>query len=417
MRHDGTAVFCALSRKRAGGMLTPEKEIFSPLNVIGLMSGTSADGIDASLVSIKGHGPRMIVKLLAFASSTYPRKLQAHILQICESGTGPEVCDLNVTLGERFAATALKLIRLSGLTNHDIHLIGSHGQTLYHHSRAPHRSTLQIGEPAIIAERTGVTTVADFRPRDMAAGGEGAPLTPYAHHILFQHKTRSRLIVNLGGICNVTYLPSTMTGGTIAAFDVGPGNMMINSAITHITKGKARQDTNGSTAAKGRINQALLTALSKHPFLKRRPPKSTGREEFGNAYVQRLMRDARRCKMQNEDFVATVTAFTAQAANTSQRFLKGTVDEVILAGGGTKNHTLVKEFRTAFAPISVNTAEAYEWNSKTIEATAFAIMAYQTIHGTPNNLPSVTGADRLVVMGKILPGRSFRLQTRKAVEP
>ncbi len=382
------------------------------MNVIGLMSGTSADGIDAALVEIKGHGPRIAVRLLAFTSIPYPQKLQTQILHTCESGTGPEVCDLNVTLGERFATAALKLIRLSGLSDHDIHLIGSHGQTLYHHPRAPHQSTLQIGEPSIIAERTGVTTVADFRPRDLAAGGEGAPLTPYAHHILFQHKTKSRLIVNIGGICNVTYLPSKTTGGTIVAFDVGPGNMMINSAITHITNGKAHQDTGGSTAAKGRVDHALLATLLKHPFLKRRPPKSTGREEFGDTYVQRLMRDVKQRKMQNEDFVATVTTFTAQAASTSQRFLKGQVDEVILAGGGTRNRTLVKEFCTAFSPTSVNTAEAHGWNSKAIEATAFAIMAYQTIHGTPNNLPSVTGARHPVVMGKIISGRSFRWQTK-----
>jgi len=378
------------------------------LNVIGLMSGTSADGIDAALVEIRGHGPSIAVQLLAFTSVPYSRKFQTRILYTCESGTGPEVCDLDVTLGERFATAALKLIRLSGLTEGDIHLIGSHGQTLYHHPRAPHRSTLQIGEPSIIAERTGVTTVADFRPRDMAARGEGAPLTPYAHHILFQHATKSRLIVNLGGICNVTYIPSKSTGGTIAAFDVGPGNMIINSAITHITKGKARHDTGGSTAAKGRVDHTLLATLLKHPFLKRRPPKSTGREEFGDTYVQRLMREAKQRKMKNEDFLATMTTFTAQAASTSQRFLQGPMDEVILAGGGTRNRTLVKDFCTAFFPTPVKTTETYGWDSKAIEAISFAILAYQTLHGTPNNLPSVTGARHAVVMGKIIPGRSFR---------
>ena len=378
------------------------------MNVIGLMSGTSADGIDAALVEIKGHGPSIAVRLLACTSAPYPRKLQTQILHTCDSGTGPEVCDLNVMLGERFAKAASKLIRLSGLTERDIHLIGSHGQTLYHHPRAPHRSTLQIGEPSIIAERTGITTVADFRPRDMAAGGEGAPLTPYAHQILFQHRTRSRLIVNLGGICNVTYIPFETKKRTIAAFDVGPGNMMINNAMIFMTNGKAFQDTSGATAARGRVDGALLASLLKHPFLKRRPPKSTGREEFGDTYVRRLMREAKQRRMRNEDFLATVTAFTAQTASASQRFLNGQVDEVILAGGGTRNRTLVKELRTAFFPTPVNTAEAYEWNSKAIEAVAFAILAYQTFHETPNNLPSVTGARHAVVMGKIIPGRSFR---------
>ncbi len=372
------------------------------------MSGTSADGIDAALVEIKGHGPKIAVRLLAFTSAPYPRKLQTQVLQTCESGTGPEVCDLNAMLGERFAKAALKLIRLSGHTEHDIHLIGSHGQTLYHHPRALHQSTLQVGEPSIIAERTGITTVADFRPRDMAAGGEGAPFTPYAHHILFQHKTKSRLIVNLGGICNVTYLPSKTTEGTIAAFDVGPGNMMINSAITYVTNGNQSQDTGGATAAKGRVDNVLLATLLKHPFLKRRPPKSTGREEFGDAYVQQLMQEAKNRQMKNEDFIATLTAFAAQAAHTSQRFLKRPVDEIILAGGGTRNQTLVKDFCATFSPIPVSTAEAHGWDSKAIEAVTFAILAYQTFHGIPNNLPSVTGARHAVVMGKIIPSRSFR---------
>ena len=378
------------------------------MNVIGLMSGTSADGIDAALVNITGHGMRMAVKLIAFTSAPYTRTLQQHILRISESGMGTDVCTLNVTLGERFAKTALSLIRQSGLAERDIHLIGSHGQTLYHHPRPPRRSTLQIGEPSIIAERTGVTTVGDFRPRDMAAGGEGAPLTPYAHHVLFHHKSQSRLIVNIGGICNVTYLPSTARGGTIIAFDVGPGNMMINAAVTCLTDGKARQDTGGSIAAKGHVDPVLLASLLRHPFLKRRPPKSTGREQFGNTHVRPLILEAKKRKVTNADFIATLTTFTAQAVKTSQHFLNGPVDEIILSGGGTRNRVLVQAFRSAFPQTPVETTEAWGWDSKAIEAMAFAIMAYQTIHGTPNNLPTVTGARHPVVMGKVVPGRSFR---------
>ena len=378
------------------------------MNVIGLMSGTSADGIDAALVAIKEHGSRIAVRLLEFTSIPYPQKLQTQIIQICESGTGAEVCDLNVALGERFAKATSKLIRLSGLSKREIHLIGSHGQTLYHHPRVPQRSTLQIGEPSVIAERTGITTVADFRSRDMAAGGQGAPLTPYTHHILFQHAIRSRLIVNLGGICNVTYIPSESTPRRIAAFDVGPANTMINSAVAHITNGKASKDTDGSTAAKGRVNESLLRTLLKHPFVKRRPPKSTGREEFGDAYVQRLIRETKKRKMRNQDLVATLTRFAAQAASNNQCFLKGPINEVILAGGGTRNQTLVKEFCAAFSPTPVKTAEAYGWDSRAVEATAFAILAYQTMHGVPNNLPSVTGARTSVVLGTIIPGRPLR---------
>ncbi len=378
------------------------------MKVVGLMSGTSADGIDAALVDIRKRGSRIATKLLAFTSSPYTKKLQSQVLDLCSSGTGPEVCDLNVVLGERFAAAAFKVIASSSYAVKDIDLIGSHGQTLYHQTRGRFRSTLQIGEPSIIAERTGITTVADFRPRDMAAGGEGAPLTPYAHQLLFQHKTKSRLIVNLGGICNVTYLPSNATQGDIIACDVGPGNMMIDRAIAHLTHGKAAQDTGGASAAKGQTNRDMLAVLMQHPFLKRRPPKSTGGEEFGNEYVQRMLRHAGRLKLNKNDILATLTTFTALSAKKCERFLNGPIDELILAGGGTRNRALVRALQDAFQPIPVTTTESYGWNSKAIEAAAFAILAFQTVRGTPNNLPSVTGAQHPVVLGKIVPGQAMR---------
>ncbi len=385
---------------------------FGSMKIIGLMSGTSADGVDAALVEIKKRESRISVKLVAFTSAAFSQKLQTHILKVCESGTGGEVCDLNVLLGEKFSKAALKLIDLSGLSPNNIHLIGSHGQTLYHHPHPPTPSTLQIGEPSVIAERTGITTIADFRPRDMAAGGEGAPLTPYTHQVLFQHKTKSRLIVNLGGICNVTYVPAKTTQQKIEAFDVGPANMMINSAIRFITNGKKSQDTNGFIATKGSVYEPLLKKLLEHQFLKRRPPKSTGRHEFGDSYVERLLHNARRYGLKNEDFIATLTAFSAKAAAKNQTFLPGPIQELILVGGGTKNKALVKEFFNAFAPTPVRTSEAYGWDSRAVEATAFAVMAYCTIHGIPNNLPSITGAETSVVMGKIIPGRSFYSASR-----
>jgi anhydro-N-acetylmuramic acid kinase len=385
------------------------------MKVIGLISGTSTDGIDAALVEITGPSPDHSLKLLRFETFPYPRRLRERLFRLPSSGTVNELCHINFYLGELFAEAAHRIARQAGLKMSEIDLIGSHGQTVCH---LPHekkepgytvRSTLQIAEPSIIAQRTGVTTVADFRPRDIAAGGEGAPLTPYLHYRLFHHTQKSRLVVNIGGISNMTYLPAGKGPEAVMAFDTGPGNMLMDGLIHHRTGGRSRMDQGGRLARKGTIHPGLLNQLLRHPFIRRRPPKTTGREVFGAPLVMRLVRKAKALRLSTEDLLATVTAFTARTiAESYRQFIlpMGNADEMIVGGGGTRNETLMQYLSKAAAPLPVVPFEHYGLDSKAIEAMAFALLAYETIGGVPNNLPSATGAREAVVMGKIIPGRS-----------
>lgn len=381
------------------------------MKVVGLMSGTSADGVDAALVDIRGGQGAPKVRLLSFSFLPYPPLLRERVLAASTAGTVSEICHLNAVLGEYFGKAALKVIRRAGLDPAEVGLLGSHGQTVHHLPnpvREPRvgliRSTLQLGEPAVIAERTGIPTVADFRPRDMAAGGQGAPLTPYAHYLVFGHPRRSRLIVNLGGIGNVTYLPKGARLGGIQAFDTGPANMVLDALLRHLTQSRSSMDRGGRLAAKGVVNQAVVAQLLAHPFLRRRPPKSTGREEFGQAFLSKVLTIARRRRLSPEDLLATCTFFTAATVELSRRWLKGSVDEVLVGGGGAYNRTLLAYLRKAFAPTTVRTFEAEGWSSKAFEAAAFAVLAYQTWHGKQGNVLAATGARTPVVLGAIVPG-------------
>lgn len=381
------------------------------MKVIGLMSGTSGDGVDAALVEIRGHGKNLSVRSLAFHPLPYPRALRLRILAASSDGDVAEICHLNATLGEWFAKAALGVIKRAGLRPKDIPLIGSHGQTIHHLPQGRReseiglvRSTLQIAEPAVIAERTGVTTVANFRPRDMAAGGEGAPLAPAVHHLIFRHLRRSRLIVNLGGISNVTYLPRGGPLHLLRAFDTGPGNMVLDAVASRITKGRMAMDRGGKMAAGGRVNADLLAELFTHPFLKRRPPKSTGREEFGKAFLQSLFDGQRRHSLSSRDLLATCTRWTAEAVGSARRWLPGPIDEVIVGGGGIYNKTLMAHLTEVFGPAKVLTFDDVGWPSKAFEAIAFAVLAYHTITGQFGNVPSVTGATKSVLLGTIVPG-------------
>jgi anhydro-N-acetylmuramic acid kinase len=395
------------------------------MNVIGLMSGTSGDGVDAALVRIQGRGHALRVEPLAFRPHPYPPSLQRRIVEASTSGTVAEICHLNALLGELFADAALGVIRKAGLRPGDIHLIGSHGQTVHHLPKGVRepgiglvRSTLQIAAPAVIAERTGVTTVADFRSRDLAAGGEGAPLTPYAHYLLLRHPRRSRLIVNLGGISNVTYLPRGGSAASVRAFDAGPGNMVLDGLIQRLTKGRSTMDYGGRLAAKGHVDRRLLNELMAHPFLKRRPPKSTGREEFGEPVVARILNARRACQLSPADLLATCAMWTAQAVGGARRWLHGAVDEVVVGGGGVRNRTLMAYLASVFDPVPVKTFNDLGWDSKAFEAVAFALLAYQTMAGECANLPAVTGATHPVLLGAIVPGapgwmREVRRERRK----
>jgi anhydro-N-acetylmuramic acid kinase len=379
------------------------------------MSGTSGDGVDAALVDIRGSGHDLKVKPLAFVSCPYPAGLQPRILAAAARGTVAEICHLNVVLGEWFARAALRVIKQAGLEPVNIDLIGSHGQTLHHLPAGAEepglgavRSTLQIAEPAVIAERTGVTTVAHFRPRDMAAGGQGAPLTPYVHYVLLRDRKRSRLVVNLGGIGNVTYLAAGKGLEAVLAFDTGPGNMVMDGLVQRLTKNKETMDRGGRLAAKGKVAVGLLAKLLAHPYFKRSPPKSTGREEFGDAFVEQILAAQKAHRLKPEDLLATCSLFTAITVGSSRKWLNGPVDEVIAGGGGVRNRALMSNLASVFSPVPVRTFEAAGWESRAFEAVAFAVLAYQTFHGERANVPSVTGAVHPVVLGAIVPAGKGR---------
>ena len=395
------------------------------MHVVGLMSGTSGDGVDAALVDIGRHKGGIRVEMAAFYPLPYPRTLQQRILTASVSGSVAELCHLNALLGEWFANAALGVIRKAKLLPKDVDLIGSHGQTVHHLPQGIKdagvgaiRSTLQIAEPAVIAERTGITTVADFRPRDIAAGGQGAPLTPGVHALLFRHPQRARLIVNLGGISNVTYLPHGQGFGGLMAFDTGPANMVLDGLMFRFTEGRVSMDRDGRLAARGRVDARLLAKLLAHPYLSKKPPKSTGREVFGATAIEELLSIQRRGQLSIEDLLATCSRWTAEAVGTARRWIRGAIDEVIVGGGGVRNRAIMAHLAQVFHPVPVATFDSLGWDSKAFEAVAFAVLAYQTVMDQCGNVPSVTGASHPALLGCIVPNgpgwqRRFRHGARR----
>jgi len=367
------------------------------MRIIGLMSGTSADGVDAAVVDIKNNK----VELLAFDTFAYQPAIRKNILEMGEQKIcrPADISSLNFLLGEVFADAVIKLCRKNKINLKTIDLIGSHGQTIYHNPEGKIHSTLQIGEPSIIAYKTGITTVADFRPKDMAAGGQGAPLVPFADYFLFK-SGKNRAIQNIGGIANVTFLPANCKPQDIIAFDTGPGNMIIDRLVFLATKGKKNFDKDGKIAAKGKINIKILNQMLAHNYFRKKPPKSTGRELFGREYTDKFYR-----KLSNEDIIATATAFTVVSITEAyKKFLPKMPDEIILCGGGVRNKTLVKMLRQNINSKILFTDD-FGINSDAKEAVSFAILAYATIKGIANNIPSATGAKQSVVLGKIIPAK------------
>jgi anhydro-N-acetylmuramic acid kinase len=379
--------------------------------IVGLMSGTSADGIDAVVAEISGTGRSLAARVLRHVHKPFPTALRDRILRAALDGHVAEICDLNFLLGEHFARATLDAIKAARLKPGRVTAIGSHGQTLHHLPYAKTPSTFQIGEAAIIAERTGITTVADFRVADMAAGGQGAPLVPYTDWALLTHHSRPRIVQNIGGIGNLTFLPPKAAIGDVMAFDTGPGNMVIDGIVSGLTNGKRTFDEAGRWAASGKVSGKLLREMMKHPFLKRQPPKTTGREEFGRPFIEKALSAARRLRMTNEDIVATVTAFTAESIADAYRhfvFPKLKRDkleslQIILGGGGAKNPTLRAMLKQGLGISEIYTHEDFGIDNSAKEALAFAILAHETLQGKPSNVPSATGARRPMVLGKIIP--------------
>ena len=366
------------------------------MNYIGLMSGTSVDGVDAALVSIPANGQPAV---LATHEHPISPALRGEIQSLMRTGLNEieRLGELDMVLGELFAEAANAVIAQSGMDKKNIRAIGSHGQTLRHRPKAEHPFTIQIGNPSVIAERTGITTVADFRARDIAAGGEGAPLVPAFHRQMFHSPQRHRAIVNIGGIANVTYLPINDTG-PISGFDTGPGNTLLDQWIGHHC---AREhDEAGQWAASGKSSQKLLDQLLTDPYFGVSPPKSTGREHFNlewlNGHLGKLG-----SLPPVVDIQATLLQLTAQTiAQAVRRFLPQT-QEVYVCGGGAHNRELISALKNHFSGIPVATTEVLGLHPDWVEAVAFAWLAHQTLEGLPGNLPSVTGARRAVILGGI----------------
>lgn len=377
---------------------------------VGLMSGTSIDGIDTALVEFSGRGDRTRIRLIDFSIFPFPRGMTDQILRISHPRTArsDEICRLNFEVGQLFANAVKKICRRNRLPLKRLSFIGSHGQTICH---LGNRGTFQIGESSIIAEETGVTTVADFRPGDIAAGGEGAPLAPILHYLLLRDSKRHRAVHNIGGISNLTLIPRNASLDQVIGFDTGPGNMVIDGLIRKFTGNKISFDHGGRLAAKGRVDLRLLKELMKHPFIRKKPPKTSGREEFGRDFVEWIVRRGARHNLPFADLVATVTALTATSlAENYRRFVfpKIIPDEIIFGGGGIHNKTLMKMIRVELAGVKISTFDEYprlKIPADAAEAVCFALLAYKTLLGEEANLPAVTGARHAAILGKIIPGR------------
>ena len=387
--------------------------------VVGMMSGTSVDGVDAALIELSREGGAPRVKLLAFENTPYPQGVRERVFELFrpETSTVDRIGYMNFLLGELYARAALSVIAKAGLTSADVDLIGSHGQTIWHEPEAretdgmPIRYTVQIGEGAVIAARTGIPTVSDFRVADMAVGGQGAPLVPFSEYLLYRREDESILLQNIGGIGNMTVLPAGATPEQVFAFDTGPGNMIIDAVAAAISGGRLKCDVNGGIAARGKVDEELLARLQKDEYYARRPPKTTGRERFGTQYAQRILDDRARHPISDEDLLATVTYLTAWSIfDACEHFALPVCKpaELIVGGGGSYNKTLLKDLSGLFGTrgIAVRTQEDLGFNSDAKEAVAFALMADCFVRGEANVLPSVTGASAASVMGKLsLPPR------------
>ncbi len=420
--------------------------------VVGIMSGTSVDGVDAALVRLSDSGRETHASLVHFLTLPFPADLRAQVLAVNHGeGNAETLSRLNFALGSLFADAAQAVVDAAGISPADVDAVASHGQTVSHTAHRPpppnplpHAvgeggkerdmasdsvsasgfpsptawgrglggggATLQIGEASLIAQRLGVPVISDFRTADVALGGQGAPLVPYADWCLLTHPTKTRAIQNIGGIGNVTYLPADAAPEQVIGFDTGPGNMLIDRAVEWFTEGKETFDRDGKIARGGSVWPSLLELLHMQTFLHQPPPKSAGREEFGEAFWQGMltglsfpgMLAAAAETTPGDRVVATLTQFTAETiADAYERFLPTMPDEVIIGGGGARNPVLMEKLAKRLAPVPVLTHESMGINSEAKEAIAFALLANETLLGNPSNLPSVTGAARPVLLGKL----------------
>ena len=438
--------------------------------VIGLMSGTSVDGIDAAVVEITGHGLETTVNLIAFETFPFPPDVPQRILALCQPDTSrvDDICEMNFYIGHLFAEAVKHILQKHGLFARDIDLIGSHGQTIHHlpifnyslrrndgrldfdvrssnppapmlqgavlgkpkpiarnvmeggyteetvksqtrlnepQGKIKIPSTLQIGEPAVIAHETGIPTIADFRVADMAAGGQGAPLVSYPDYLLFRDTAKTVGLLNIGGIANLTVLPANGSFDSVSAADTGPGNMCVDAVVREITAGKERYDEAGRRAAQGTPHQPLIDEWLKHPFFHLSPPKTTGREMFGHTFALECLTACREHDLSNNDAIATVTDLTVQtvALYISQFVSEQTpIDRLYVSGGGVHNQTLMQRLSEVLANTSVEPVDTSGISADAKEAIAFAVLANESLHGQAGNLPSATGASVRKILGKFV---------------
>lgn len=385
------------------------------VRVAGLMSGTSLDGIDAVVLEVSGLEPaRLEVRVLGFRSEAYGDERRDRLRGAISSGGASDLARLHVELGEAFARALLACLGACGLEPDDLAAVGSHGQTFWHDppTSASRGASLQLGCAATLAERVGVPVVSDLRSRDLAAGGHGAPLVPWADWVLFRREDRGRALQNLGGMGNVTFLPAGGGDGGlqgVRAFDTGPGVALIDGAARRASDGREPWDLDGARAARGRAHEAVLEKLMEDPFFREAPPRSTGRERFGEELLDRLVgRLGPGTTGEWDDLLATLTELTARSVARSYRdFLPADgVDEVVLTGGGARNPTLVRALETTLAPLPVRTGgAALGMDPDAREAAAFALLAWAHLQGVPGNVPAATGARGPRVLGSLTPGR------------
>jgi anhydro-N-acetylmuramic acid kinase len=387
------------------------------MRVLGLISGTSADAIEAAVVHISGAPPHLRARIESHISVPYPAAVRTAILRVAEgaSVTTAEISRLNFLLGELFAKAALRAGHQFRSPSRRISLIGSHGQTIYHQGQpsnfhgSPITATLQIAEPSIIAERTGIPVIADFRPSDMAAGGQGAPLVSFVDYLLYRHPRRGRIALNIGGIANITACPPAARPQDVLAFDTGPGNMLIDALVREYSRGRSHYDRDARQALRGHFLRRLADELMCHSFLRREVPRTAGREEFGVALVAQILAWQRRNKAENSSVLRTVTAVTALTiaqACCKHVLPRAKFHELIVSGGGAANPLLILQLSALLPELRLCLSNELGVPSAAKEAFAFAILAYETWHGRPSSLPSSTGAKHAAILGKLsLPPR------------
>lgn len=383
------------------------------MRVIGMMSGTSADGIDAALVQISGAPPSLAAQLEGHSHVKFPPYIRERILRLANGvpTNAAEISELNFLLGEELGRAVIAACKKWRVELKDVSLIGSHGQTIFHQgAKAKYQgkvriaSTLQIGDISLIAARTGITTIGDFRPADMAAGGQGAPLIPFADYLLYGDSLCGRVALNIGGIANVTVIPARARPEDVFAFDTGPGNMIVDALVERSSHGRAEFDRDARVALSGRTIPELLVRLMREPYLRKKPPKSTGRELFGQEYTQTLLTWGKRHFAGAEDLIRTATIFTSLSiADAFRRFVlpRTRVEELIVSGGGAHNPLMMAQLAASLPGIEVVPASRFGVPPEAKEAFGFALLAYESYHGRPGNLPSATGAKHGAVLGKI----------------